>query len=102
MPPIVRAPQSILARTLILNLLLVAGTGVVIGAIFLLTLREIVNQQLTQRVTAVASYLVNQAQFAMLVGDHMELDQLARGVVAGEGGGAEKRRVLSRGAPMSF
>lgn len=81
MPP-ARVPHSILARTLIPNLLLVAGTGLVMGAIFLVTLKEIVSRQLTLRATAVATYLANRAQFAMLVGDHLELDQLAHSVIA--------------------
>jgi len=79
--PVERGRNSILARTLIRNLLLVAGTGVVIGAIFLFTMRSVVNRQLAARAADVAAYLANRAQFPMLVGDRAELDQLAHGVM---------------------
>ncbi|HEY4362787.1 MAG TPA: HAMP domain-containing sensor histidine kinase [Bryobacteraceae bacterium] len=76
-----KARSSILVRTLIRNLLLVAGTGVVIGAIFLVTMRGVVNRQLIARGADVSAYLANRAQFPMLVGDRQELNQLARGAL---------------------
>lgn len=72
-----RLRNSLLARTVTFTLLVVAGAGVVISAIFLMAIRGLANKHLELRAAAVTRFVAIRAQFPMLVGDRTELERLA-------------------------
>ena len=74
--------QSLLARVLAGNLALAAFTLLGLASLFLWTYSRDLERQLASRAESLAEFIAGQSQFAMLVGDRVELERIARNAVS--------------------
>ena len=77
-------PHSLQTRTLLYNITIVGAAVACLTGLFLFEQHTAIEGQLRLRAEALAEFLANQIQFALLVGDRTELERIAESTLGNE------------------
>src|SRR5260370_8534913 len=77
-------PPSVQMRTLLYNITLGGAAVACLTGLFVLEQHAAIERQLQLRAEALAEFLANQIQFALLVGDRTELERIAASTLGNE------------------